>query len=343
MMMLCYAVFVIFITFGSAQQYVGPVYQGQSNTQKRVELAGAAFSDRNSSSFPSIGLIELFLEDMDVSFDTVADDMPTQFLGLQRRPKLIHSVGVVAVSQWVPISNSMGYTGVFAGCQNLLIRFSLAKAPNPPPRGYAPGIAVKCLRSGVKSANLFAMVSLEGQDSWNFFKHDLTNHVPDLGPNADSTLFRLKDKFSEASDWPVFIGLSDFAKYDESGRNYSIPKFPFRLIFHPVTSVRNSFSDAPTAAPFQTVLAQKLQLGPVYWVYAQDQPTDTQDKFVLIGRIDLTTPASTSLFGDKYLFFQHSRMENDFSYKPSWVPYAQQIVDQQQNTDHYTYPDLPFN
>jgi len=325
-----------------AQIYVGPQYQAKSNTVKTSELYYASTNNTSPSSFPTVGLVELFLENMDTSFDTVADDMPNQFLGLQRRPKLIHSVGVVALASWVPLANGKGYTGVLSGCSNVVVRLSLAKKPATGAKGYAPGIALKCLRSGTKSGNLFAMFSLEGQDSWNFFKHDLTNHVPDLSSSADSLLLKLRDTFGQASDWPTMIGLSDLAEFDENGKNMTTPKFPFRLVFHPVTSVRNMFTDTPTADPFGT-LARTLRPGTLYTIYAQDQPTDTQDQLVLIGRLDLRTATTTSNFADKYLFFQHTRMENDFYYKPTWAPFAQQILNQQRNTNYYTFPDLPFN
>jgi len=279
---------------------------------------------------------------MDPTFDTVADDMPRQFFGLQRRPKLIHSVGCIAQAKWVPTDRNP-YTGVFNGCDNLFIRFSLAKEATKGAKGYAPGISVKCMRSGVPSANIFAMFSLQGQDSWNFFKHDLTNHVPDLSSKADFILQRLRGKFAEASDWPTMLGLADFATYDQNGGNVTEPKFPFRLIFHPTTVVHNSFDDAPTDDPFENVIAKKLSPGPLYYVYAQDQPTDLPSQYIQIGVLSLTAKPGTSQFSDKFMFYQHSRMEDDFDYYPQWVAHAKEIVQQQRNTDYYTYPDLPFS
>jgi len=327
----------------SAQVFVGPQYQSQTNSRKTSLVAGAVFNDSTPGAFPTLGLVELFLEDMTVSFDTLADDMPEQFLGLQRRPKLIHSIGAIALGRWIPYDNPQGYTGIFKGCNNLLIRFSLAKAPTADPKGYAPGISLKCLRTGVPSANLFAMYNLEGQDSWNFFKHDLTNHVPDLSTATDLVLRELRQKFSEASQWPVMLGLTNFAAYDENGNSVSTPVAPFRLIFHPVTSVRNSFSDSPSSKPFENVIADTLKQGPVYYVYAQNHPADTPDKYIKIAHLDLTSMSSTSQFGDVYLFFQHTRMEEDLKLHPDWVPYVNQIIKEQQNTTYYTFPDLPFN
>jgi len=326
----------------STQQiFVGPKYQAESNGQKFGEIGAQVTKDKTPGSYPTLELPEIFLESMPVSFDTEADDMPYQFL-VQRRPKLIHSVGGISSAKWVPLTNN--YTGVFQGCSNLFIRFSSATAPANASRGFTPGISLKCTRTGVPSTNILAMFSLEGQDGFNFFKHDLTNHPPDINPvTAPFILQQLRAHFETASKWPTMIGLTSFASYDENGKFESKPQFPFRLIFHPVTAVHNSYPDGFPSGGFEYVLGTNLKPGPLYNVYAQDLPSDTQDKFLLIGRIDLTASSTTTNFGDNYMFFQHTRMENDFAYYPQWVPVAQQIIQQQQKTDYYTFPDLPFN
>jgi len=278
---------------------------------------------------------------MDLSFDTEADDMPLQFAGFQRRPKLIHSVGAIAPAVWIPLENN--YTGVFGGCKNILIRFSCATAPSTGPKGFTPGISVKCLRDGTTAANIFAMYSLEGQDSWNFFAHDLTNNVPDLSNSASFILHEIRRLFSAASEWPVMLGLSNWAAYDEQGNLVVEPKFPFRLIFHPVTAIHKAFPDTPSSTPFEELIADTLQPGPLYYVYAQDQPDDTQDKYIQIGSIELTAKPTTSTFGDNFMFYQHTRKEDDFVYYPHWIPLAEEILEEQQNTTYWRFPDLPWN
>jgi hypothetical protein len=279
---------------------------------------------------------------MNLSFDTYGDDMPEQFF--QRRPKLIHSVGVVADAVWQVVPNNLGYTGIFSsGCNNLYIRLSLARVPDTGPGGYVPGISLKCLRNQVPSGNMFAMYSLQGQDSWNFFKHDLTNHVPDLSDNAQFLLRELRATFAKASNWPVMIGLSGLAHYDQQGNNVSSPVFPFRLVFHPTTAMHNAFPDTPQQ-PFEQVLVKGLSTpGPLYYLYAVVNPNDSNPQFVHIATISTITPATTSNFGDVYMFFQHTRMEEDFIYRPDWAAPATQIMANQRSVDDFTYPDLPFN
>jgi len=269
--------------------------------------------------------------------------MPYQFL-VQRRPKLIHSVGVVLDSVWKVVPNSLGYTGIFAmGCENLYVRLSCARVPTNGTGGYTPGLSLKCLRTGLPSGNMFAMFSLQGQDSWNFFKHDLTNHVPDLSSNAEFILQELRNTFAKASNWPVMIGLSNLASYDQDGKNYTSPVFPFRLVFHPTTALHNAFPDTPQE-PFEEVLMNGLNSPrDLYSIYAVINPNDSVDKFVQIGTISSVSPASTSNFGDNLMFFQHTRMENDFIYRPDWADPATQIMANQRAVDDYNYPDLPFN
>jgi hypothetical protein len=273
---------------------------------------------------------------MSVSFDTQADDMPYQFI-IQRRPKLIHSVGVIMDAVWTVVPNQMGYTGIFnLGCDNLYIRLSLARAPTNSTGGFTPGISLKCLRSGMPSGNMFAMFSLQGQDSWNFFKHDLTNHVPDLSADAEFILQELRSTFAKASNWPVMIGLSNLAQYDQNGNNITAPEFPFRLVFHPTTALHNAFPDTPQE-PFTGVLVNGLQTpGDLYSIYAVVNPNDTPDKFVQIGKITSVSAATTSNFGDVFMFFQHTRMENDFVFRPDWAGPATDIMAYQRTLNDYT-------
>ena len=63
------------------------------------------------------------------------------------------------------------------------------------------------------SANLVAMYSVNGQDSWNFFLNDFTTHIAPAGLD----LIPLALKFSEATDYVQYVGLSDMAAFGEDG------------------------------------------------------------------------------------------------------------------------------
>eukprot|EP01123_Difflugia_compressa_P000441 TRINITY_DN1051_c0_g2_i1.p1 TRINITY_DN1051_c0_g2~~TRINITY_DN1051_c0_g2_i1.p1 ORF type:complete len:339 (+),score=62.57 TRINITY_DN1051_c0_g2_i1:3-1019(+) len=326
--------------WGQSTPFSGPTYQSQTSDTKDNVLYNTIVNNTASGPWYSWEDIELFLENMNLSFDTLADDMPYQFDGFQRRPKLIHSVGVIAKATWKATSNP--FTGVIGkGCKDVLFRLSLARQPDAS-TPYTPGISLKCLRDGIHSGNMFAMYSLQGQDSWNFFKHDLTNHVGDLSSSAGYILNKLRQTFASASNYPVFIGLSDLASYQDDGTEVNNPVFPFRLIFHPYTNWHNFYPDTQPSSTFQQQLASTLTPSNLYHIYAQVEPEDTINQFIKIGDITLTSTASTSLFGDSLMFFQHTRFENDVDYRPEWGPKAQTIMAAQRSVDNYVYPDLPF-
>jgi len=336
---------VLFISFVYSQQFVGPQWQDQTNDAKLAVLDPIIANDTTPASFPNaLELAELFVEDMNLSFDTVADDMPDQGFPLGIRQKLVHSVGVVADAQWTVVSNNLGYTGIFAsGCTDMYVRLSLATAPTNASMGFVPGLAIKCLRTNVPSGNMFAMFSLQGQDSYNFFKHDLTNHPPDISPNAGFLLNELRSTFAKASGYPVMIGLSNIASLDQNGNNSTAPVFPFRLVFHPTTALNGAFPDTPSD-DWTSVLVQGLQTPQdLYYVYAVQNPNDDPSNFVQIATVTTLSPITTSNWGDVSMFHEHTRMENDFAIRPDWQAQADAIMANQRSVDYYTFPDLPFN
>jgi len=71
-------------------------------------------------------------------------------------------------------------------------------------------MALKFLRDGMDSVSLVAMYSVDGQDSWNVFKNDWSNHIPAA---TELSLIPLVKKFETATDYIQTVGLSDFAAY----------------------------------------------------------------------------------------------------------------------------------
>jgi len=234
--------------------------------------------------------------------------------------------------------NNHPYTGIFTGGSYGLFRLNTASNYTPSnPMSFVPAISFKFLRTNTSSANIFGTYSLEGSDSFNFFKHDLTNHAPALSTDASTTLHLLNTKFETASAWPVFLGLSDFASYDENGNNIPNPVFPFRLVFQPQTDLKTMFPDS-----YETDLCDYASTLPprvLFNVYAEQVPLAEP---LMIGQLVSTTSTTTSDFADKYLFYEHGLMENDFDYHPEWVSTAQQIIQKQQSLPWFNgFPDLP--
>jgi len=136
----------------------------------------------------------------------VGDELPKQ--GRGTREKLIHTQGAVASVKF-DTNNSHPFTGIFSSGDFGIIRMSCAAQPDPESQPLAPGIALKFLRDGMESSSLVAMYSVNGQESWDFFANDFTNHI---GP-AGLSLAPLAAKFSTATDYVQAVGLSDWAQY----------------------------------------------------------------------------------------------------------------------------------
>jgi len=106
---------------------------------------------------------------------------------------------------------------------------------------YVPGFGIKFLRDGVPSANLVAMYGVDGQASWNYFKHDFSNHIP--AANALDLKF-VAAKFKSVQTEVGIIGLRPLAEYTEKGvSRIDNPVFPFKLVFRPTEEARGLFPD----------------------------------------------------------------------------------------------------
>jgi len=265
--------------------------------------------------YSALTVATIFLEGMNQSFDTMGDEL------LGGRKKLIHTVGTVAKAKYVSTGDHP-YTGVFTGCDYMLIRPSVAKSTDPSkstPSGavdnFAPGMGLKWLRDETYSANLQAMFGVNGQPSWNFFKNNFSNHIPAAG---GLQLKSLALKFSSATSWIQTMGLRDNALINCDGKVTTSPKYPFKLIFKPNQVHQNKYSDT-----FQISYLDQLRAVPsntdIYEVYAIDQPNAPEKK---IGVITTTSPMVTSKWGDESLFFRHNRMDYDLKEHPEWEPFT---------------------
>jgi len=303
----------------------GQKWQSHTAQYKFEELWNKLLQNLTPNTWPSVEKFALiFVESMDPSFDRVADDLPID------RAKLIHSVGNVAPVVLVVNNVSRSkYTGVFyTGGQFGIIRLSPGSEPDPskgttcdPSCGFIPGISLKILRTGVASGNLFGLYSLVGQTSFNFFANNLTNHPPLDCDDVYGSFRLLYDKFKTASQYPTMIGLTQVALYDQDGIQYK-PSFPYQLWFVPNPVLTASFPDSPGNNWTDHTLATQLASIPpgtvLYTMYALETPLDMAEE---LGYIQTTDAFTTSLWGDKNLFQEHTRMEEDASIHPDWLPY----------------------
>ena len=159
-------------------------------------------------------------------------------------------------------------------------------------------MGLKFLRDGVDSANLVAMLSVDGQASWNFFENDWRNHIPF---SDDKTKWPLAQKFATATPWIQTVGLSDYAEYDQTGKRFE-PVFPWELRFEPTGKIEfpKEF-DKPYTEQLATIPRGKT----LFRVYALDKPTELGGTERQIGVLVTDSEMITSNWGDENLFFRH--------------------------------------
>merc|ERR1711973_191906 len=253
--------------------------------------------------------------------DTTGDDWYgiLEMGGNGIREKYIHTVGTVAQVEWKDLGGH-SYSGIFKGATNGYVRLSLAKEPVTTVQETAPGMGLKFLRDGIDSANLVAMYSVNGQDSWNFFKNDFTTHIG----KAELELIPLILKFSEATNYVMEVGLSDWGLYGEDGIQVADAdfKFPFMLRFKPTGEISfpdeyvNDWKDDLMSIPAGTTL---------YQVYALDEPEELGGIEAHIADLVLTSGLTTSTWGDNHLFFRHQDMADDVALRPEWKDYLDTV------------------
>jgi len=140
------------------------------------------------------------------------------------------------------------------------------------------------------------------------------------------------------------LGVSPVASADQTGKPVPSPKFPFRVVFHPLTKWHKAFPDTYPGIGFQEQLIKTLTTGPVFDVYAQDSPLDDPASVFKIGTISLNGPVTTSNFGDLNYFIEHTRWEDDAVFRPEWTQGAIMVQKKQRAAPApgYSYPDLPW-
>jgi len=296
------------------QEVSSDSYLSLSAAEKSEIIFANCLEDTTSADWFSIlELPGLFIESMCPTLRSPGDELPYEdgliFYGW--RNKYIHTVGTVGQVEWRNLGDHP-YTGIFEGSTQGVVRFSLAKEPSTSSRNTAPGMGLKFLRDGMDSANLVAMYGVDGQDSWNFFQNDFTNHI---GPAEGRDLIPLEIKFSKATNYISEVGLSNWGQYGESGTPVADPKFPFMLRFHPTGEFM--FSE-DYVRPFTEDLTSIPAGSTLYEVWALDNPAGLGGVEKHIADLVLTSDMITSLWGDSHLFFRHQDMAEDVVIHPEW-------------------------
>jgi len=300
-----------------AEEVSSPEYIAKTASEKSDLIWANVMEDTTPGEW--YGLLEMphiFAEDMCETFRAPGDELPFEdgIITDGTRWKLIHSVGTVGKVEWRDLGGH-SYSGIFTGATNGFVRFSLAKEPAPPALETAPGLGLKFLRDGIDSANLVAMYSVNGQESWNFFKNDFTTHI---GPGG-LELLPLQVKFSEATNYVQYSALSNWGQYGEDGVEVTDSMlFPYMLRFKPSGEINfpdeyvNDWLEDLKSIPQGTTL---------YQVWAFDKPEELGGVEAHIADLVLTSEMTTSVWGDKHLFFRHQDMAEDVALYPEWDDY----------------------
>ena len=167
-------------------------------------------------------------------------------------------------------------------------------------------MALKFLRDGMDSANIVANQNFQGgQMSYNFFAGSLSTV---LEAPADFDTATLHDnvfsaELKEASNFIGSVGVSELSEYNQDGEKEKEPVFPYSLRFEPNEHL--SYEDDEYAMTVFDRLSMIEKGTVLYYVYAMDKPRSLEGEEALIGAIITTSELTTSLWGDKHLFFRH--------------------------------------
>lgn len=204
------------------------------------------------------------------------------------------------------------YTGIFQGADCGLLRLSLTyKVVDKRP--VAPGLALKVLRDGKPSANISALVSLEGQNlDYNFFANPQSNIVP-IGKEGGHKIVHWI--FSRVTDYPEEILAQEMGTLDSKGQVATQVVAPRQIFFVPGPTLQFSSNEHDVRDDFHKIPAGTV----VYSLYAVPEEFNNKDyntytneiahellkKSEHIADIVSTSDFISSEFGDSQLFFKH--------------------------------------
>ena len=291
-------------------EFNGDAYIALSRHEKADKIWAKVTENTSSGKWHLAGV--LFVGQNEV-FDTPGDELACYWNGC--RNKTIHAIGDVAKVEWAD-KGSHPYTGIFKGGDTGFVRLSIAAPADTKTPNIAPGMGVKFLRDGVDSANFVSMYSVDGQESFNFFENNWSNHVSDT---HSVTLKPLEARFGTATKFVQTVGLSDMARWTQDGVEES-PVFPWKLRFEP--SGEAEFP-SDTWDPEYTQYLQTISEGTnLFRVFAMDQPEELGGTEQYIADLVLRSAPTTTNWGDEHMYFRHQRMDDDLAYRPEWEPYT---------------------
>jgi len=225
--------------------------------------------------------------------------------------KYLHRRGAIAKVKIVP-RDGQKYTGIFQGADSAFLRLSLTYKVTGS-RPVAPGLALKVLRDGTYSANISALVSLNGQEKdHNFFQHPMSNIVP-IGDGLGQSL--VHKIFRKVSKYPEELVASDMAAINSQGEKIKDVVAPRQLFFipsqgltfaHDEHDVREDFMNIPEGTTvYQIHVAPEKYKDYDYSKYTPEDVAAFVKESHHVADIVTTSEFIASAFGDDGMFFRH--------------------------------------
>jgi hypothetical protein len=224
--------------------------------------------------------------------------------------KYLHRRGSLATVKIVPVAGK--YTGIFEGAECAILRLSLTyKASGGKP--VAPGLALKVLRDRSPSANISALVSLNGQGKdFNFFKHPMSNIVPSGSGIGQKLVHKL---FRRVTQYPEELLLDDMASVNALGGREPEVVSPRQIFFVPADGlksasephdVRDDFAAiAPETRVYEIRAVPEKYRSLDYANYTHEMAEEFVKESEHIADIVTTSRFVSSSFGDDGIFFRH--------------------------------------
>lgn len=246
----------------------------------------------------------------DKSYD--GEELRKEGVFKKRRHKIVHRYGSVAKIEWVPSENSHRYTGLFeTGAPCGFVRFGLTAAPRKDE--YVPGSAFKFYLKSVvhdkarlpqKSVNIFAMDSIDGQKSRNFFERKFSNILPQpkkVPQKVIGQYFKQAARpIKPVNPNPMVLELDHFAGAHHRGKVVT----PKKMEFVPTPEAQEFFVNAgDDPRPVFEKMPQGTTLYQIF-LYDSESPGPSE-KGAYAGKIVTRSPFINSRYGDEVLHFRH--------------------------------------
>ena len=224
--------------------------------------------------------------------------------------KYLHRRGALAKVKIVAKNNN--YSGIFQGAECALLRLSLTYKTTKS-RPVAPGLALKVLRDKTYSANISALVSLEGQGrDFNFFKYPMSNIVP-MGEGIGQKI--IHKIFRSVSHYPEELLANDMALIDSRGEKAANLIAPRQIFFVPSSElnfssdehdVRKDFLNIPEGSViYQIHVVSDKYSSFNYLNYTAENVSSFLKDSIHVADIVTTSDFFASEFGDDGIFFRH--------------------------------------